>query len=228
MLDFAQPFVHVTVRYPMRHTRSTAAPLARFGAALSLALAVLMVSAVALAGPPTDFVKGKSVKLLDIANQDPSPKRTKALRAEARALIDYEELAKRSLGKHWEARSADEKKTFITLLESIVELNYSDRFNRKAGEKTFSTKYLGEKTRKNQAIVKTTIKNGPEVFTVDYKLLARESAEGGFVIYDVVFDEVSLEETYRDSYVPIIEKEGWPSLIKRMRSKLAELKKKKR
>jgi phospholipid transport system substrate-binding protein len=45
----------------------------------------------------------------------------------------------------------------------------------------------------------------------------------GWVIYDIVIDDISLVETYRDAYTEIIEKEGWDSLISRMEEKAAQL-----
>ncbi len=186
-------------------------------------LLAFLVAVPAFAGPPTDFVKKKSEKLFDVVNQPVGAKRTTALKAEARSLVNYEELAKRALGKHWEARTDVEKKAFIDLLERLVELNYANRFQAKASTTKYTVAYTGEKVREGtgQAIVKTKVTYGDEVFTLDYKLLMKKDAEP--TIYDAVFDDISLEETYRDSYVPIIEKEGWPSLIKRMKKKLDSL-----
>lgn len=188
-------------------------------------LLALLIAAPALAGVPTDFVKKKSEKLFEVVNQPVGPSRTAALKAEARTLVNYEELARRALGKHWEARSEAEQKAFIDLLEKLVELNYANRFKSKAKATKYAVDYTGEKVREEtgQAIVKTKVTYGAEVFTLDYKLLTPKG--GDPTIYDAVFDDISLEETYRDSYVPIIEKEGWASLMKRMEDKLASLSK---
>jgi len=196
----------------------------RAGVSSAAAILVLLMTAVAFAGPPTDFVRTKSKQLIDIVNQAPGKARTKALKKEARSLIDYQELAKRALGKHWADRSEQEKKDFIELLESLVELNYADRFKQKSSDANYEVQYLDEKVRKKMAIVKTRVKYSKDDFTLAYKLLERKNAEGGYIIFDAVFDDVSLEESYRDAYVPIIEKEGWASLMKRMNAKLKELK----
>ena len=187
-----------------------------------MACLVMLIALPALAGPPTDFVKKKSTELFNVVNQPVGKARTSAMKKEVRGLVNYEELASRALGAHWKARSESEKKTFIGLLEQLVELNYADRFKEKSGDKTYEVKYLGEKVRAStkQAIVKTAVDYGGETFTFDYKLLELKDA---YTIYDIVFDDISLEETYRESYVPIIDKEGWASLIKRMETKLEEL-----
>jgi phospholipid transport system substrate-binding protein len=192
--------------------------------ALLTLLISLLLCMPALAGAPSDFVKKKSERLFDVVNQPIGPARTKALKAEVRTLVSYEELAKRSLGKHWAERSDAEKKEFVDILERLVEFNYADRFKSRSSSKSYKVAYTDEKVREGtgQAIVKTTVTYGDEVFTLDYKLIIKD---GNSTIYDAVFDDISLEETYRESYVPIIEKEGWGSLIKRMKDKLAELEK---
>lgn len=202
---------------PQRRTGRLMASLLAFCAVFLLALS-------AWAGAPTEFVKTKSTELFNIVNQPVGQARTDAMKKEVRALVDYEELAKRALGEHWTKRTDAEKKEFIDLLEQLVELNYANRFKDKSTDKNYNVEYVGEKERKEskQAIVKTAVKYGDEKFTIDYKLVVNGEA---YTIYDVVFDDISLEETYRDSYVPIIDKEGWPSLIKRMKDRLAELRK---
>ncbi len=206
-----------------RRVLSTSTPrrLALFGLTLLLTMAV---AAQAFAGAPTEFVKKKSDELFGIVNQPVGDARTNAMKKEVRALVNYEELASRALGVHWKSRTDVEKKEFIELLEQLVELNYANRFKDKSGDKTYDVKYIDEKVREGSgmALVKTSIKYGADNFEIHYKLLSKAEA---YVIFDIVFDDISLEETYRDSYVPIIEKEGWGSLIKRMKDKLAELKK---
>ena len=203
----------------MSSTRNAAR---RLTTALFTTLLTLLIAIPAFAGPPTDFVKGKSDKLFNIINQPVGKERTAALKGEVRSLVAYEELAKRALGEHWTSRTEPEKKEFISLLEELVELNYANRFQSRGKDLSYKVRYTDEKTRKDQAIVKTEVDYGKEVTTLDYKLL--KSAET-FIIFDVVFDDISLEETYRESYVPIIAKNGWADLIKRMKERLAELKK---
>lgn len=197
----------------------------QIAASLVAVVALVTLTSTALAGPPTDFVKLKSDSLFGILNQPVGPKRTKALKSEVRALVAYDELASRALGEHWTSRSDAERKEFISLLEELVELNYANKFKGESGDLKYVVSYTGEKVRAStgQAIVKTAVDYGEEKVLLDYKLLSGKTPKKGYVIYDIVFDDVSLEETYRESYVPIIAKEGWGSLIKRMKDKLSEL-----
>lgn len=204
----------------MKHLMSDTLRASLLG--LVLAALTLAITSPAFAGPPTDFVKNKSAKLVEIINQPVGDARTKAMQGEVRTLVNYDELAKRALGEHWAKRSEAERKEFISLLERLVELNYANRFKEKRSGQDYKVNYTDEKERAEtgQAIVKTEISYGKDVFTIDYKLVNVSQA---YTIYDIVFDEVSLEETYREAYVPIIAKEGWASLLKRMKDKLTEL-----
>lgn len=203
--------------------------LGRLTPSIFAALVVLLVSIPAWAGPPTDFVKSRSDRLFNIINQPVGSERTKLLKDEIRSLVAYDELAGRALGEHWTQRTDAERKQFIQLLEDLVELNYANRFKQSGKDLVYKVRYTDEKVRASsgQAIVKTEVDYGGEVTPLDYKLVARPGAEpttGEFIIYDVVFDDISLEETYRDSYVPIITKQGWGELINRMKARLDELK----
>src|SRR5688572_5562344 len=45
-------------------------------------------------------------------------------------LLDYEALARESLGSQWQARSEAERREFVTLLRQLVERSYQDNLNR--------------------------------------------------------------------------------------------------
>ena len=53
-----------------------------------------------------------------------------------------------------------------------------------------------------------------------YKLLQRG---GSWVVFDIVIDDISLEETYSEDYTAIIVDEGWPALIQKMKDRVKEL-----
>ncbi len=185
-----------------------------------VAAMVILMALPAFAGPPTDFVEVKRKTLEEVVNQPVSPKRTENLRKIARELIDYDQLAKRSLGAEWDKLNETGQKRFVALLEKVVELNYANRFKEKASTKKYVIKITGEATRGDNSIVKTEISYNDETFTINYKMMAKD---GTFIIHDVAFDDVSLQETYRKAYVPIIQKEGWASMFGRISAKCKDL-----
>lgn len=190
----------------------------RFVSSLVLGLG-LLVGAQAVAGPPTDYVRARTDEVTKLLSSKPSKKRSEEVRKLMDTLINFRELAARSLGKHWEARTEEEKTEFLSLLQELVRANYEGQFDDRVLGKDFKIEYLDEKARESRAVVKTTIEVKGERKPVDYKLA---EIEGTWTVFDVVVDDISLEETYRDAYVEIIEEEGWGSLIQRMKDKVKE------
>jgi phospholipid transport system substrate-binding protein len=189
--------------------------------AVVLSSAILLASASpALAGPATDFIKETSVEVSELLQQKDSKARQDKFSAKLNATVDFRELASRALGEHWTKQSAEEQQKFLDLLQRLLEANYREKLTGQTLGEDYEIEYVDERTRKNLAIVETRIKWDEHVKPVGYKLLKKAD---GWVIYDIVIDDISLVETYRDAYTEIIEKEGWDSLISRMEEKAAQL-----
>lgn len=188
---------------------------------LTLSSAVLF-SVPAYAGPATDFIKQTSTEVTTLLQKEDSNARQKEFSAKLNATVDFRELASRALGEYWTAQSPEEQQKFLDLLQQLLEANYRDKLSAQQLGKDYSIEYADERERKDVAIVKTRIKSKARTKPVDYKMLKRKD---GWVVYDVVIDDISLVETYRDAYTEIIKKEGWDSLINRMEKKVAQLEK---
>ncbi len=181
---------------------------------------MLGVSSTALAGPPTDFVKGQTKDVTKILSQKESKARAKKLDKILQKSVDFRELAARSLKGHWEKQTPEAQEEFLTLLQRMLEANYTSKLSGKTLGKDYSVEYLDEKTRGDLAIVKTRVVLKEDNKPVSYKLTKKGD---GWIVFDIVIDDISLEETYRESYTAIIEDEGWDSLITRMKAKIEEL-----
>lgn len=187
--------------------------------ALFALLVISGMSSVSFAGPPTDYVKKRTAGVTKILSQDAGDKRTERLRKVLDTTIDFRELASRALGEHWKARTPEEQDEFLSLLQELLRSNYETKLGgNKLGE-DYTIKYTDERTRGERAIVKTSIEHEGESKPVDYRLFKKSD----WAIYDVVIDDISLEETYREAYVEIIEDEGWDALIQRMKDRIEEL-----
>lgn len=174
----------------------------------------------AWAGAPTDFVKQRTEKVTKTLEKKESKKRVKELDTLLQETIDFKELASRSLKGYWEKRTPEEQQEFLSLLQELLQANYEGKLKGKTLNKDYKIEYVEEKTREKQAIVRTNVLVKGESKPVAYKLMQREEA---WVVYDIVIDDISLEETYRESYTEIIKDEGWPALIQRMKDRAKEL-----
>jgi phospholipid transport system substrate-binding protein len=185
---------------------------------------VLAVAAPALAGPPTDQLKQRVdevVRVLDDPNlKDKVGQRRAAVRKISEEIFDYPNTARRALGQHWNARSPEEQREFVGLFADLLDRAYFSKIDRYQGEKV---RYGAETVNGNEAVVKTTIVThaGSEI-PVDYRMHRAGGGGGGWLVYDVVIEGVSLVSNYRTQFNKIVQTESYQSLIQKLRAKEAE------
>jgi phospholipid transport system substrate-binding protein len=182
---------------------------------------VLGLASDVFAGEPTEFIKKRTAKVVEVLEQKESEKRRTELKETLQKTVDFRELASQALGEHWKARTDEERDQFLDLLQDMLQANYTRKLEgKRLEEENFEVDYQTEKTRGNKAFVRTEVTYEGDAKPVAYKMIKEKD---GWIIYDIVIDDVSLLETYRESYTKIIEKEGWAELINKMKAKRKEL-----
>ncbi|GMV12430.1 MAG: hypothetical protein AMXMBFR56_06540 [Polyangiaceae bacterium] len=132
-------------------------------------------------------------------------------------LLDYDTLAKDSLGSHWDERSDAEKKEFQDVLKRLVKNAY-----RKNLKKTlnYEVTYEGVLEAKKGVLVKTVAKNKTnareEPVHIDY---AMHKLDGRWVVGNIVTEGASLVGNYRSQFGRVIKKNGFAELMRRMKKK---------
>jgi phospholipid transport system substrate-binding protein len=133
-------------------------------------------------------------------------------------LLDFEELGRRALARHWEGLAPKQRADFVTTLRSLVERSYVRSVH---GQPDYDLKFDKEETTGGESTVPATLtatRKGRKIsMSLVYKLLWKE---GRWVVYDVVTDDVSLLENYRAEFGKLIAKEGFDGLLARMKKKL--------
>lgn len=198
------------------------APQARaFSLAPLIVLALIAAGDAATAGP-TDQLRQYVERVLGIVH-DPAfqgeakaRERRAAIRRVADRLFDFEEMARRSLGRHWRGRTSAERAEFTELFAELLERAYIVRIEEYRGE---LIRYRLGAIEEDRATVHTTIHTttGAAV-PVDYRML-REGTR--WLVYDVVIEGVSLVANYRTQFNRIIRTSSWEELIQRMKAKTA-------
>jgi phospholipid transport system substrate-binding protein len=146
-------------------------------------------------------------------------KRRQALKKTISTIFDYNEMAKRSLGKHWNQRSAAERKQFAEQFASLLENSYAGKIESYNNEKIV---YLKETIDSDHAEVKSKVVTAKrDEFSLDYRLI---NQGGRWMVYDVVIEGVSLVSNYRTQFNKIIMTNGYPELVKKLKTKTDELK----
>jgi phospholipid transport system substrate-binding protein len=146
-------------------------------------------------------------------------KRRQMLKKSISVIFDYNEMAKRSMGKHWNQRSAAEKKQFADLFASLLENSYASKIESYNNEKIV---YLKETLDGDYAELRSkVVTTKRDEFTLDYRLI---NQNGKWMVYDVVIEGVSLVSNYRTQFNKIITSNGYPELVKKLQTKTDELK----
>jgi len=134
------------------------------------------------------------------------------------AIFDYGEMAQRSMGRHWKDRTPAEKKEFVSLFETLLENSYAGKIESYHNEKIV---YLKETVEGNYAEVRSkVITPKRDEYSLDYRLLDKN---GKWWVYDVVIEGVSLVSNYRGQFSRIIANQGYPALVKKLRTKSNEI-----
>ena len=190
-----------------------------------LAAAAALVVAVSLqprawAGQPADqlFAHIDAVlRILDdteLRQPGKSQERRQAIRRIANDIFDFEEISRRTLGRHWQARTAAERDEFIQVFGDLLERSYIGKIETYSGDKVA---LLGDAIDGDLATVRTRIvtRQGSEI-PVDYRMLRRGER---WRAYDVVIEGVSLVANYRAQFDKIIQRTSYQQLVKQVREK---------
>ncbi len=172
------------------------------------------------AGELTEQMRTTVEKVLAIL-QDPrlaTDARKKERRAQLRQVIDsrfdFGEIAKRSLGSHWQGCTPEEQGEFVKVFTDLLEDSYLDKIKPYVGEKFV---YLRETQNGNfsEVTTKTVPRKGKES-AINYKL---HSANGDWKVYDLVIEDISVVNSYRSQFNRILTTASFDELLKRLQEK---------
>jgi len=188
-----------------------------------VAVLSLLVARDALAGAPTEQIRGSIDQVLKIVT-DPELKkeartaeRRKKIRVVVNQIFDFTEISQRSLGRHWQARTPAEREQFVALFGDLLENAYITKIESYSGEKI---EYPGDVIEGDMAVVKTRIvnKQGTEI-PVDYRMFLQG---GRWAVYDVSIEGISLVANYRTQFNAVIQRSGYPDLVAKLSAKRDE------
>jgi phospholipid transport system substrate-binding protein len=185
-------------------------------------LAALPAQAVAGATDEVKRVVDEVVKIVadpELKKPQKEPQRRQALRKSISSIFDYQEMAQRSLATHWKVRTPAERQEFVGLFQALLENSYAGKIEGYHNEKIV---YLKETVDAQHAEVKSKVivPKGDE-YSLDYRLTQKG---GKWMVYDVVIEGVSLVSNYRGQFNRLINNEGYPALVKKLRIKSEEIK----
>jgi len=174
----------------------------------------------AMAGEPMQQVKQTTDKILGIVS-DPtlkgsakSEERKRRISSAVDERFDWEEMARRSLGRHWAQRTPDEKREFIQLFRDLLERTYLEKVQGYSGEKV---NYEGDTVDGDYGVVKVKIlTSSAREIPVEYHLIKKGT---NWLVYDFSIEGISWINNYRSQFNSILTKSSFKELVQRLKAK---------
>jgi phospholipid transport system substrate-binding protein len=194
--------------------------------AIALALVLLPSLAAASAGGPMATLKQKNGDVDKVLRQkvdkgSPAEQKQKdEIKKLAATLLDYDELAQKSLAAHWDKLTPAQRTEFVTTLRELIERNYVRQLR---SNLDYQVQYKNEEADGDQATVSTVVKVKSAGKNTDAEIVYKMKKDpDGWRVWDVITDEVSLVRSYRTQFNKIITEQSYDALIKKMKSKLKD------
>lgn len=182
------------------------------------AIFLLSTPAAASAGSAIDDIRSTHDRIHGLL-QDPqfkSESRKKDRQAQLRQTLarrfDFSEMAKRSLGSHWQGRTKQEQAEFVKLFTDLVAASYLDQIDPYFGEKFIYLREIQDGDF-SEVVAKIVPVKGDE-FVISYKL---RSGKDGWRIYDVVVANVSVVNNYRSQFNRVLNGTPFDDFLRRLR-----------
>lgn len=192
---------------------------------LTVTLLLALSSVVsAWAGPPTDQLRegiDRVVRILRdpaLAGERQADERRAAIGRVADEIFDFGDMAKRSLGQHWNRRTPAERVEFARLFTELIQRSYVAKVDQHGSVARVT--FLGETVDEGYAVVRTTIplSNG-STLPLDYRM---HRAGDHWQVYDLSMDGISLLANYRAQFNKIIRTASFEELVARLKANKAE------
>ena len=199
-------------------------------AAFFVTLLFVLVRTVQTADSPLQIVRSTVHQVIQIfkdpANQGSGMRaqRLEQVSAVVRPRFDRREVAKRTLGVYWRDRTEEQREEFTHLFTTLVEKSYGETFDQlyQKYQDQVEFFYDQETIDGNFAEVTTRIHNPVlnKYFSINYRFL---KVDAGWLIYDVVIENVSMIRNFRTQFYRIIGKTSYEELVLRLQAKLRQL-----
>lgn len=174
---------------------------------------------------PRQELKETIDKLVEAVGKYPGDDKTKERRRALREIInpkfDFGEMARRSLGPHWNQASPEEQQEFVQVFSDLLARTYLNRIETiKPGMVKIEEEDSASQAEaaSNKTVVRTTVTHKGDTFPINYKLL---NESGSWKVYDVVIENIGLVQNYRNEFASIIRREKMSGLLERLREKNA-------
>jgi phospholipid transport system substrate-binding protein len=153
----------------------------------------------------------------DLGRPAAAERRRIEIRRIAENLFDFQEMARRSLARHWTDRTAEQRDEFVRLFGDLLERVYFGKLGNYPAERMV---YVGETVDGDYATVRSKVLTGRKgELPIEYRLHLVGSR---WAVYDVVIDGMSFVSTYRAQFNRMIQTSSYDDLVQKLRTKELE------
>ena len=188
-----------------------------------MAVAMWLLSGVAMAGmTPDQLVKKTADDVIEVIKNDKdiqagNQQKIFAL-AEEKILpnFDFDRVCRMVLGKNWKSATPEQQAAFQKEFRSLLLRTYATALGKYRNQVIEYKPLRAEPDAKNVSVKTQILQPGGQPIAVDYSLV---KVDGGWKVYDIVIESVSLVTNYRSQFSNEIRTNGLDSLNKKLAEK---------
>lgn len=130
--------------------------------------------------------------------------------------FDFERVCRMVLGKNWKTATPEQQAVFQKEFRSLLLRTYAVALGKYRNQVIEFKPLRAEPDAKNVSVKTQILQPGGQPIAVDYSLV---KVEGGWKVYDIVIESVSLVTNYRSQFSNEIRTNGLDSLNKKLAEK---------
>jgi phospholipid transport system substrate-binding protein len=130
--------------------------------------------------------------------------------------FDFERVCRMVLGKNWKSATPDQQAVFQKEFRSLLLRTYATALGKYKNQVIEYKPMRAEPDAKNVSVKTQILQPGGQPIAVDYSLV---KIDGGWKVYDIVIESVSLVTNYRSQFSNEIRTNGLDSLNKKLAEK---------
>lgn len=168
---------------------------------------------------PVDVIKARNAAveaILRSSGDDVSDETRERLKDIINSLMDFKELSRLALGKHWKERTEQERADFVDVFQQLIRNSSVKKLNIYKADRV---EYEQPEIRGNKATVITIAYKNRKQVEIVYKM---HKVGDEWKAYDMVIDGASTVRNYRDSFYKQIAKSSYKEMYDKLVTKLAE------
>jgi phospholipid transport system substrate-binding protein len=130
--------------------------------------------------------------------------------------IDFEEATRLAVGRAWSQANAEQKKKLVAEFRNMLVRTYANALGGYEGQTLKVLPARGKQDPEDTTVRTQYLRKGAPPLPIDFQM---RKANGGWKVYDIAVEGVSLVLTYRSEFDAVVKQGGVEELLKRLAQK---------